>query len=514
LKVISRTSTQRYQSRPGNLAEIAKQLGVANILEGSVQKAADQVRVNVQLVNAQTDSHLWAETYDRKLTDLFAVESEVAKGIAESLRAKLTGHEEQELTIKSTNNPEAYDAYLRGLAFATRSGYSNNALRKAIDSYEEAVQFDPNFALAWARLSWAHANLYFRNGDTTEARRDAAKRALENAQKLQRDSPETLLALGYYQYFVLQDYGLAKTTFSRVGKILPNSSEVPAALAFVTRREGNWDQSVAFFTQALALDPRNLDLLNGTAWTYAMLRQFPAALKLYDRALDLVPNDPDLTAAKAGIYQAKGNLQEAAKLLSEINAQTPAEGAVRIKITQFRLERNHGEAIRLLQARQTQFHFASDFDKGLDQLLLASTQRLAGDTAGARASAEQARNTLEQLCKEQPNDSDLAAVMSVAYAILGEKDSALKEIERAIVLLPSAKDRVHGPSHEEILAIIQMTFGENSRAISTLTRLLQMPYGGPLRPTPITPALLRLDPLWDPLRADPAFQKLCEQEKQ
>ena len=213
LKVISRTSTQRYQSKPGNLAEIAKQLGVANILEGSVQKAADQVRVNVQLINAQTDSHLWAETYDRKLTDIFGVESEIAKGIAESLQAKLTGREEQALAVKPTNNPEAYDAYLRGLAFEARSSLLStlDLVGKAIGFYERAVQLDPNFALAWARLSRADALLYFNRDDTTTAARgDAAKRALENAQKLEPNSPETLLALGYYQYWVLRDYGLPK----------------------------------------------------------------------------------------------------------------------------------------------------------------------------------------------------------------------------------------------------------------------------------------------------------------
>src|SRR5512132_2031131 len=174
LKVISRSSTQEYQSKPRNLREIAKQLGVANILEGGVQKAGDQVRVNVQLVNAQTDFHLWAETYDRKLTDIFGVESEIAKGIAESLQAKLTGREEQALAVRPTNNPEAYDAYLRGLAFEARSGYSNDILRKAISFFERAVQLDPNFALAWARLSGAHAALYFvPGGDITAARRDA-----------------------------------------------------------------------------------------------------------------------------------------------------------------------------------------------------------------------------------------------------------------------------------------------------------------------------------------------------
>jgi TolB-like protein len=240
LKVISRTSTQRYQSKPGNLAEIAKQLGVANIVEGSVQKVADQVRINVQLISAQTDSHLWADTYDRKLTDIFGVESEIAKRIADSLQAKLTGREEQALAVKPTNNPEAYDAYLRGLALEARSYFthSSDLVRKAAGFYERAVQLDPNFALAWARLSRANANLYFGRGvETTSARRDAAKSALEHAQKLEPNSPETLLALGYYQYWVLRDYGSAKTPFGRVSEVLPGSSEVPycPGLSYSTR---------------------------------------------------------------------------------------------------------------------------------------------------------------------------------------------------------------------------------------------------------------------------------------
>ena len=255
LKVISRTSTQHYKSAPENLPQIAKQLGVAHILEGSVQKAADQVRVNVQLINAQTDSHVWADTYDRKLTDIFGIESEIAKRIAESLQAKLTGREEQALTVKPTNNPEAYDAYLRGLAFDARyyaSFFSGGLEEKAISFFEQAVQLDPNFALAWARLSRANAALSFGSG-VTPVWRDAAKRALENAQKLAPNSPETLLALGYYQYRGLLDYGAAKTTFGRVSKMLPGSSEVPHALGLIARREGQWDQSIAYFEQALAL---------------------------------------------------------------------------------------------------------------------------------------------------------------------------------------------------------------------------------------------------------------------
>jgi TolB-like protein/Tfp pilus assembly protein PilF len=513
LKVISRTSTQRYQSKPANLSEIAKQLGVANILEGSVQQAADQVRVNVQLVDAQTDSHLWADTYDRKLTDIFGVESEIAKAIAESLQAKLTGREEQALAVKPTNNPEAYDSYLRGLAFETRSAYSPDLEEKAIDSYEQAVQLDPNFALAWARLSWAHAALYFWGVDATAAGRDAAKTALDSAQKLQPNSAETLLALGYYQFLVLRDYGLAKTTFGIVRKTLPGGSEVPRALGFIARREGHWDESIAYLEQALVLDPRNSKLLNDAAWTYTMLRQFPSALKLYDRALDIIPNDPDLMALKAGIYQAEGNLQEAAKFLSGINAQTPSRDSFAAKLTQLSLERNLGEAIRFLQARQAQFHFTSEIDKGSNQLLLAWAQRLAGDTAGAKATAEQVRNTLEPLGKNQPDNVTLAGWLSLTYAALGNKELALKEAERAITLLPSTKDRVAGPRLEENLALIETIFGDNSRAISTLTRLLQTPYGGALYGAPVTPALLRLDPLWDPLRSDPAFQKLCEEKQ-
>ena len=378
LKVISRTSTQRYHSKPGNLADIAKQLGVANIVEGSVQKAADQVRVNVQLINAQTDSHLWAETYDRKLGDIFSAESEIAKRIAESLQAKLTGREEQALALKPTNNPKAYDAYLRGLAFDAR--YYSTYLVAGF--YEQAVQLDPNFALAWARLSRADANLYFEGGGA--ARRDAAKLALENAQKLEPNSPETLLALGYYQYWVLRDYGAAKTTFGLVSKILPGNSEVPRALGRITRREGYWDQSIAYYEQALVMDPRNVELLMDAASTYSMLRQFPAALKLYDRVLDITPNDPDVMASKAGIYQAQGNLPEAAKLLSEINGQTAFEKPFLVKLTQLRLERNYSEAIRLLQARLAQFRFDSPLDKGIDQVALGFTQRLAGDTAGAK----------------------------------------------------------------------------------------------------------------------------------
>ena len=507
LKVISRTSTQHYKSAPENLAEIAKQLGVAHILEGSVQKSGDAVRVNVQLIKAANDSHLWAETYDRKLTDIFSVESEIAKGIAESLQAKLTSREEQALAVKPTNNQEAYDAYLRGLAFQARI-LSPDSLEKSVGFYERSVQLDPAFALAWARLSRANAQMYFGGFDRTPARRDAAERALDTAQKLQPNSPETLLAQAYYQYWVLRDYDLAKATFGRARELLPGSSDVPAALALIARRQGHWDESVAYWEQALTLDPRNRELLIEAAYTYSMLRQFPAALKIYDRVLDLLPNDPDTVAAEARIYQKEGNLEQAGKLLVGVTAQTPSLIAFLTKMDQLFLERHFDEAIRFIHSRLTEFRDLSDIERGLNQFFLVLAKEYAGDIAGARANAQQMLGPLETLSQKDPDSPNFVSTLSIVHAVLGQKDAAIKEAERAITLLPSGKDAMDGPVNEENLAFVEVLVGDKNRAIPRLQRLLEIPYTECL-----TPALLRLHPQWDPLRGDPAFQKLCEEKQ-
>ncbi len=507
LKVISRTSTQQYQSKPGNLSEIAKQLGVANILEGSVQKVADQVRVNVQLIQVASDSHLWADTYDRKLVDIFGVESEVAKAIADALQAKLTGGEQQALAVKPTNNSEAYDAYLRGLALDLRASSPTDS-EKVVGFYERSVQLDPAFALAWARLSRANSQVYFGGLDRTTARRDAAERALNTAQKLQPNSPETVLAQAYYQYWVLRDYELAKATFGRVRELLPGSSDVPAALALIARRQGQWDQSVAYWEQTLALDPRNTQWLALAAETYAMLRQFPAALKTYDRVLDIVPNDPDTVASEAKIYQAEGNLEEAGKLLAGVNAQTHSFNVIGTKMNQLLLERHCAEAIRLIQSRLTESRDLSGIEKLFNPFFLVFAQECAGDIAGARATARQLLPSLETLVKKDPDNPPFATALSLIHAVLGEKDAAIKEAERAVTLLPSAKDAVDGPSYEENLTFAEAMAGEKDRAIPRLRHLLEIPYSDRL-----TPALLRLDPKWDSLRGDPRFQKLCEEKK-
>jgi len=504
LKVISRTSTQQYQSKPGNLAEIAKQLGVANILEGSVQKAADQVRVNVQLVNAQTDSHLWAETYDRKLIDLFGVESDIAKSIAQLLHAKLSSREQKALGVKPTDNSEAYDTYLRGLAAEGESVDSIYSMQKAISFFKRAVHLDPGFALGWSKLSRAHSNLYSSFADSTEA----AKRALETAQKLQPDLPETLLALACYQFSELHNYNAARTTFLRVRKMLPGTAEIPVALAQIARYRGKWEETVAYYDEALALNPRNTELLAESAGNYSDLRRFDNALKQYNQALDIRPNDVDLLASKAGIYQAQGNLTQAARCLEGVNALTPSYEAVPEKVAQLIFEGNYREAVQLLETRFAQFQFGSELEVGAFQEFLASSRLLAGDTAGAKASAEQARNILEVLCKNQPDNDFPAIHLARTYAILGDKESAYKEAERVSALVQN--DAFRRPGAEENLALIDASFGNNARAISIIAHLLQIPYQSSLYATPLTPALLRLDPTWDALRTDPTFQKLCQ----
>jgi len=504
LKVISRASTQQYQSKPGNLSQIAKQLGVAHVLEGSVQKVGEQVRVNVQLIRADQDSHLWAQSYDRKLTDIFGVESDVAKSIAQTLQAKLSGREEKAFGIKPTDNPEAYGAYLRGVAAEGEGIDSVYSTQKAISFYKRAVHLDPAFGLAWSRLSHAHSSLYPSFGDSTEA----AKRALETAQKLQPNSPETVLGLAQYQYCELHDYDAARKTFLRVSKMLPGSSEIPVALAQIARRHGKWEETIAYYDHALGLDPRNAELLTEAARNYDDLRQFDNAFKLYDRALEIRPNDVDLQASKAGIYQAQGNLTEAARCLGDVNALTPSYEAVPAKVAQLILERNYREAVQLLEKRFDQLQFGSELEVGIFQEFLASSRLLVGDIPGAKASAEQARNILEVLCQNQPDNDFPAIFLARAYAILGEKDSAYKEAERVSALLQN--DAIRRPGAEENLALIDASFGNNARAISILAHLLKIPYQSSLYATPLTPALLRLDPTWDALRSDPTFQKLCQ----
>ena len=506
LKVISRTSTAQYQSKPGNPGEIAKQLGVAHLLEGSVQKVGEQVRVNVQLINAQNDAHVWADTYDRKLTDIFAVETEIAKSIAEQLQAKLTGHEQEALALKPTSNPEAYDAYLRGLAAESESLISVYPLQKAISFYKRAVKLDPDFGMAWARLSRMYSLLYSSFGD----RLGDARGTLERAQALQPNAPETLLALAYYQNYELREYEFARETFLRVAKLLPGNSDVPASLASIARREGQWDKVTDYSEQALVLDPRNPELLLRAAFNYGDQRQFETARSLLDRALQIRPDDVEIKAAKAAMYQAQDKLTEANKYLAEVTALTPSYEAVGAKVTQLRLEGKNDEAVQLLKTRLGQFEFGSEVEEAVFGYYLAFAQYVASDNTAAQATAAQTRDRLVRLTREQPDNDWLAVILSQTYAILGDKNAAWKEAERVKTITSSLGDVAIGPFADEDMAVVATLSGEHNRAIELLSHLTHISYSGWLYGYPVTPAALRLDPIWDSLRSDPAFQKLCQ----
>src|SRR2546430_619934 len=292
LKVISRTSTQHYKSKPENLPEIARQLGVAHILEGSVQRSGDDVRVNVQLIKAANDSHLWADNFDRKLTDIFSVETDVAKAIADQLRAKMTGQEKQVIAAKPTDNPEAYHAYLRGLAYTLKPENSPANALGAQKYLREAVRLDPKFALSWALLSFVDARGYLTQAlQPTLALREEARQAAETALAPQPNLGEAAVAKGNYHYFCLKDYNTAVRYFEEARQLIPNNSRIPESLAYIERRRGQWDRSESYFNEAERLDPGNVNLLTQHAISYIELRRFPEALRKLDQVLDITPDD-------------------------------------------------------------------------------------------------------------------------------------------------------------------------------------------------------------------------------
>ena len=299
LKVISRSSTQRYRSKGENVTEIARQLGVAHVVEGSVQKVGDRVRINIQLIEAQTDDHLWAELYDRNLTDIFAVQSELATAIAQKLQAKLSGREQEAVAEKSTENVAAYDAYLRGIDFDSRPGDTAEDVKQAAASYEEAVLLDPQFAQAWAALARSSASLYFQHFDASPERKEAARRATETATRLAPAASETLLANAYYCYHIERDYNRARDLFEKLRVEIPSNTQAIEALARIARRQSRWRDSLRLFEQAAKLNPRDPRLFMDRAWTLSVLREFRATEEMIDQALTITPDDPDVLVNKA-----------------------------------------------------------------------------------------------------------------------------------------------------------------------------------------------------------------------
>jgi serine/threonine protein kinase/Tfp pilus assembly protein PilF len=510
LKVISRTSTQHYQSAPKDLREIAKQLGVAHILEGSVQKSADTVRVNVQLIKAASDSHLWSDTFDRKLTDILSVESEVAKTIADQLRAKLTGHEQEVITAKATDNPEAYDAYLRGLAYTLKTGFTPANSLGAQKYLKQAVQLDPNFALGWALLSYADASGYLTQSlQPTETLREEARQAADTALRLQPKLGEAVFAKGFYHYACLRDYDAAVDYLEQAHHLLPNNSRIPQSLAYVERRRGNWDKSDAYFNEAEKLDPRNVNLLSQHARSYVCLRRFPEALAKLEQILNITPDDIDTLVLKARIAQAEGDLPRAAALLGPLRLGADYANALETQVYQAILESRPAAVIAQLKQILAKPDQALGYYNGELRFWLGWAQEVSGDHDGARESWGQARNELESFLKEQPANIVLIGDLALTNMALGDNTAATTLTERAIAMMSIEKDALTGPRPLDILARVAARAGDPDRAISTLEKLLSIPYEAPLAANPpLTPALLRLDPMFQPLRKDPRFQKL------
>ncbi|MFZ3376503.1 MAG: hypothetical protein WA183_13205 [Chthoniobacterales bacterium] len=515
LKVISRTSTEHYKSAPENLPEIARQLGVAHILEGSVQKSGDAVRVNVQLIKAANDSHLWADTFDRKLTDIFSVESEVAKAIAEQLRAKLTGQEQQVIGAKPTDNVEAYDAYLRGLAYTLKASISIPVNSIGARKYlREAVRLDPKFALSWALLSFVDAQGYLTTAlQPTVTLREEARQAADTALTLQPNLGEAVLAKGFYHYACLKDYDTAEHYFEQARQYLPNSSRIPESLAYVTRRRGQWGRSEVYFNEAERLDPRDGSLLTQHAISYLCERHFPEALRKFDQILDITPDDLDILATKAAIAQAEGDLQRASALLATLRPAADLTQALETQVYQAILERRPAQIIPRLKEVLAKPDPALGYIDGELRFWLGWAQEVAGDHAVAQETWRQARSELEPFLKEQPENFWLIGDLALTNAGLGDKTGALALSERAMATNPIEKDAVTGPIPIEILARVAAQMGEPDRAVAALQKRLSIPGIGPLAENiPLTPALLRLDPMFDPLRNDPRFQKLVASE--
>src|SRR5437660_950160 len=436
LKVISRTSTQHYKSAPENLPEIARQLGVAHILEGSVQKSGDTVRVNVQLIKAANDSHLWADTFDRKLTDIFSVESDVAKAIAGQLRAKLTGEEEQVIAAKPTENTEAYDAYLRGLAYTLKAGANDPVNALGAQKYlKEAVRLDPKFALAWALLSYVDALGYLtQNLQPTVALREEARQAADTALTLQPNLGEAILAKGYYHYSCLKDYDMAMRYFEQARPLLPNSGRIPEYMAYLERRRGQWERSESYFNEAERLDPRNAFLLIQHALSYQSLRRFPEALRKLDEVLNITPDDIDTLVYKAATFQAEGDLPRAAALLAPLHPNADQTLALETQVDQAILERRPAPIIARLKDILAKPDPALGYLNGELRFWLGWAQEVAGDHAAAQESWKQARSELEPFLRQQPENWVLIGDLALTNMGLGDKTAAFAFVEKAIAV--------------------------------------------------------------------------------
>jgi TolB-like protein/Flp pilus assembly protein TadD len=507
LKVISRTSTQKYKSAPDNLREVGQQLGVANLLEGSVQKAGNAVHINVQLIKAATDEHVWAESYDRELQNIFGVEGEVAGAIADQLNAKLSGNEKRELGARPTKNPDAYDAYLRGLAFAGGVEDFRTGVLKSAQAFEKAVQLDPEFAVAWAHLPQQYGLMFINYIDVSPQRRDLARKALDMAMKFGPDLVETQLADGFYKYFFERDYEGAKIQFEAVRRQYPNNAVAAEYLGGMARRQGQWEKSAEFYAQAIELDPQNIFVLIDAALTDLARRDVAAAQKHLLRARDLSPENSTIVSFLAVSFQLTGDLAQAQALLDTVHPKPGDSFYVGTTTTNAILSRKYDSAIAMVKA-QLDHSDALGNAVGAFENSLGDLQRHAGNTAEASAAYQKTKQAVNDLLRTEPDNAEFLNELAWAETWLGDKAAAFAHIQRAIAVLPASKDALIGPNFEDSLARIEAHFGEKDKAIAAVEHLLSISYASPA----LTPALLRIDPDWDNLRGDPRFEKLCQEQ--
>jgi TolB-like protein len=506
LKVISRTSTQKYTSTPENLRDVGQQLGVANLLEGSVQKVANAVHVNVQLIRAATDEHLWAESYNRKLDDVFGVEGEVASAIADQLNAKLSGAEQKAVAEKPTQNAAAYDAYLRGLNIE-HNNYNYDAYVQAERNYQRAVELDPNFALAWARLAILRSFLNFNAIDLNTYTADSVKQAADRAMALAPDAGESWIAQGSYRYRILRDFNSALAAYDEARKRLPNSALVYEYRGFVLRRLGHWQEAEASYKKAIELDPRDVQLLTtvGNEF-YLYLRRFDDALASIDRALQIAPDAAGEHANKAVVLQTAGRLDEARQELALVPDDVLDDWVVAARITQAMYERRFGEAINIVERKLNSLAPNQPLDSFAKAFLvqMGQCQEWSGQHEAARQTFERAVREIKPTPATVvgPDANGTPSVLAQAYAGLNEKEKALQQAAQGVKDYDG--DAVNQPQAKVPLAQIQARFGNHDSAIAALPHLLEVPAG-------ITMADLKLNPLWDPLRKDPRFQELCQE---
>ena len=514
LKVISRTSTTRYASHPDNLRQIARELGVANILEGSVQRAEGAVRVNVQLIEAETDSHLWAETYDRDIKNIFSVESEIAQNVADALRARLLPEETARVANVPTKNPEAYDLFLKAEYFAHQI-YSATAkdpaetARNAAELYEKAVAADPGFALAYAQLSYLKSRIYWYNTDPSPEAIDAATKAAERALALQPELPEAHLSMGYVHYWGRRDYDAALAEFATARKTLPNSANVLTAIAFVHRRQGKMEEGLDELQRSAALSPRDNLLAREVGSTLVYMRHYAEANSAYDRALALVPDDFETQVARVQMLQTSGDLDAASKALARIPPDIDPAGSVSFVRWQLALVRRQPDvALAALERAPAWLLDAWPSIRAPVALLRAQALLRKGEIEPARTAFLEAQKALEGLLDKPRTQAEAQSYLALVYAGLGQKDAALESGRRATETLPYSRDDMIGGSYLAQLAMVEAQVGEKQSALNHIEQLLAIPVGHVL-----SRASLRLDPVWDSLRNDPRFQKLCEEKK-